>query len=255
MPSALEQQRAAAALILDVTSDVGFALAGSGAIREHGLLRRPTRGVALFTNDTGTEAFAAAVERAVVTLTHHDHQVIIGWSADRFARLAVIASDGYQFEVDLGVDWRAHEPVRLHVGPVLDVQDAVANKLGALYSRAAPRDYLDVDAIRQSERFSDAELLRLAVGHDPGFDPVLFAEQLSRATTVPASALTEYGVSSEHVLALHHRLTRWAAELVDQRDKEPNGSEHGRESFDAPKTDPRRNPPRHPDRPPPRFSI
>ena len=255
MPSALEQQRAAAALILDVISDAGFALAGSGAIREHGLIGRPTRDVDLFTNDTATEPFASAVERAVATLTDNDHEVVIARSADQFARLAVTASDGYQFEVDLGVDWRAHEPVRLHVGPVLDLQDAVANKVGALYNRAAARDYLDVDSIRQSERFSDAELLRLAVEHDPGFHPVLFAEQLSRATRVPASALTEYGVSPEQALALQQRLTTWATQLVEQQPRQPDATDLGRETFGAPKADPRRDPPTHPDRPPPGFFI
>lgn len=254
MPSALEQQRAAAALILDVISDAGFALAGSGAIREHGLIGRPTRDVDLFTNDTATEPFATAVGRAVATLIDHDHQVVIARSADQFARLAVTASDGYQFEVDLGVDWRAHEPVRLHVGPVLDLQDAVANKVGALYNRAAARDYLDVDTIRQSERFSDAELLRLALEHDPGFDPVLFAEQLSHATRVPASALTEYGVSPEQALALQQRLTTWATQLVEQQPK-PDATDLGRETFNPQRTDPRSDPSTHPDRPPPGISI
>lgn len=66
------------------------------------------------------------------------------------------------FEVDLGVDWRAHDPVWMDIGPVLAVADAVANKVCALFSRAEPRDFLDVDAIRQTGLFSDADLLRIA---------------------------------------------------------------------------------------------
>ena len=255
MPSALEQQRAAAALVLEVISDAGFALAGSGAIREHGLSDRPTRDVDLFTNNTASASFAAAVERAVTALTDHGHQVVLVRSAARFARLAVTGSDGYQFEVDLGVDWRAHEPVRLQVGPVLALADAVANKVGALFNRAAARDYLDVDTIRQSGRFSDDELLRLAVEHDPGFDPVLFAEQLGKVIRVQASALTEYGVSHDQVQALQDRLTTWQQHLQVRHAHQPIDTALGQQVIDAPRSDPRRSPPTRPDRPPPRFSI
>jgi len=59
-------------------------------------------------------------------------QAVLARSAEQFARLAVTAVDGYQFEVDRGVDWRAHDPVQLEVGPVLALEDAVANKIGAL---------------------------------------------------------------------------------------------------------------------------
>jgi predicted nucleotidyltransferase component of viral defense system len=34
-------------------------------------------------------------------------------------------------------------------GPVLHLDDAVANKACALYSRAQARDYIDVDAVRE----------------------------------------------------------------------------------------------------------
>lgn len=37
-------------------------------------------------------------------------------------------------------------------------------------SRAETRDYLDVDAIRRSGRYSDKELLNLARNADAGFD-------------------------------------------------------------------------------------
>ncbi len=75
---------------------------------------------------------------------------------------------------------------------MLALTDAVANKVGALYSRAAARDFLDVDAIRQSGRFADAELLRLAIEHDPGFEPLMFADQLGLVATVRPSLVAEY---------------------------------------------------------------
>lgn len=213
MTSAAEQQRTVAALILNVISGDDFALAGSGALREHGLIDRPTQDVDLFTVDAATERFGAAVERTIATLIEHGYQVVPVRRLPQFARLAVTASDDYQFEVDFGVDWRAHEPVWLAVGPVLALTDAVANKVGALYSRAAARDFLDVDAIRQSGRFTDAELLQLASEHDPGFDLLMFADQLGQVSGLRASLLAEYGVSAVELVALQQRLQTWRQQI------------------------------------------
>ena len=46
---------------------------------------------------------------------------------DTFARLTV--TDGsHTSKVELGVDWRANEPILMAVGPVLHPDDAFANK-------------------------------------------------------------------------------------------------------------------------------
>ena len=45
------------------------------------------------------------------------------------------------------MDWRMNEPIRLAIGPVLHADDAVANKVCALFGRAEIRDYVDVAAI------------------------------------------------------------------------------------------------------------
>jgi hypothetical protein len=50
----------------------------------------------------------------------------------------------------MGLDWRKHSPVQLAIGPVLDADDAVANKVCALFGRAEVRDYIDVDAVLAS---------------------------------------------------------------------------------------------------------
>ena len=67
-----------------------------------------------------------------------------------------------------------HQPVTLAIGPVLHPDDAVANKVCALFSRAQARDYIDVDAVLQSGRYTSDELLALAQSHDPGFDVAVF---------------------------------------------------------------------------------
>ena len=78
-----------------------------------------------------------------------------------FARLDV-RSAAESSKVELGLDWRKNEPIRLAVGPVLHADDAVANKVCALFGRAEVRDYVDVDAILTSGRYTEHELLSLA---------------------------------------------------------------------------------------------
>ena len=54
-------------------------------------------------------------------------------------RLARIDSgDGRPSKVDLGVDWRANEPIQMTIGPVLHPDNA--------------RDFIDIDAALQSGR-------------------------------------------------------------------------------------------------------
>jgi hypothetical protein len=113
----------------------GFALAGRGAIREHGVIERPTEDVDLFTTSQDVTAFSAAVDQ----VTHScggAATVSSNRRAAQFARLRVDSADGVQLDLDLGVDWRQDDPVILEVGPVLSLSDAVGNKVSALYTLA-----------------------------------------------------------------------------------------------------------------------
>lgn len=58
----LEQQRVVTRVALEAIGESGFALAGSSAIREHGLINRPTRDVDLFTSNRDPDTFTAAVD-------------------------------------------------------------------------------------------------------------------------------------------------------------------------------------------------
>ncbi|MET4622960.1 hypothetical protein ABIE18_004440 [Arthrobacter sp. 2762] len=116
--------------------------------------------------------------------------------------------------MDLGVDWRAVEPVTLSIGPVLSLEDAVGSKVVAVYSRAEVRDYLDLDAIRESGRFTDGQLLDLAADRDPGFDVAMFAGQLEQINRITSTLrVQEYGVEEQELAQLKSRLSGWANEL------------------------------------------
>ncbi|MBB1514769.1 hypothetical protein H5398_02095 [Tessaracoccus sp. MC1679] len=94
------------------------------------------------------------------------------------------------------------------------IEDAVANKVGALYSRGEPRDYLDVDAIRESGRFAEDHLLSLAAQHDPGFDVTLFATRLRAVESLVPDDIAEYGISSTDLDAIKRRLLAWGQGLT-----------------------------------------
>jgi hypothetical protein len=210
---AVEFQRDVTRVALAGIEQCGFALAGSGAIREHGVIERPTEDVDLFTARQDVEEFGSAVERVVMDLRGSGLTVEVSRRFAQFARLHVRSVAGLQLEIDLGVDWRQDDPVRLGVGPVLSLADAVGNKVSALYSRGEPRDYLDVDAIRASGRFTDEQLVAAAAERDPGFEVSMFAQQLDAARRITPADVDRYGVDDEQLRAIIVRCTHWAAQL------------------------------------------
>lgn len=115
------------------------------------------------------------------------------------------------------MDWRKNEPVRLAVGPVLHADDAVANKVCALFGRAEVRDYVDVDAILSSGRYTEDELLDLAADHDPGFDRSWFAEALSAVDRLPDRLFQPYDLSPDDTTALKARMRAWAQRIGTSR--------------------------------------
>lgn len=205
----------------------GFALAGSGAIREHGMIDRPTEDVDLFTTSQDVTEFSAAVDQVTEQLRGSGFTVDQTRRAAQFARLHVATSDGRQLDVDLGVDWRQDDPVRLDVGPVLSLADAVGNKVSALYSRGEPRDYLDVDAILRSGRFTDEQLVTAAAERDAGFEVGMFAQQLAGVRRLTPRDVRGYGVTAEDLEEVKTRCTRWADTLQQQRASEPHGGISG----------------------------
>ncbi|MEV0273455.1 nucleotidyl transferase AbiEii/AbiGii toxin family protein [Hamadaea sp. NPDC050747] len=122
-------------------------------------------------------------------------------------------ASGESSTVELGVDWRAFPPVPLAIGPVLHPVDAAANKLCALFGRAAVRDYIDVYGVLKDGRYTGPELQQMAADHDPGFEAGIFAEALQAVTRLPASAFESYKLNADQVEAMVIRLLAWAEEI------------------------------------------
>jgi Nucleotidyl transferase AbiEii toxin, Type IV TA system len=201
-----------ARVALDVAALYGFALAGGYAVQAHGFLDRPSADVDLFAEASAQFDFSHAVDAVIAAYQRDGLEADAEVRSSTFARLSV-SSGEERAKVELGVDWRKNEPIRLAVGPVLHADDAVANKVCALFGRAEVRDYVDVAAILASGRYSEEDLVNLAAEHDPGFDPAWFAEALEAVDRLPATLFASYGLSPQDVSVLKAQMRAWAGKI------------------------------------------
>lgn len=82
-----------------------------------------------------------------------------------------------------------------------------------MFSRAETRDYLDVDAIRQSGQYSDDGLLVLAQRADAGFDLERFAQCLDQVEDIQPEEVGLYGLTAEQLDGVKTRTKAWAARI------------------------------------------
>ncbi len=178
------------------------------------MVERPSEDVDLFTGWNRRGEFEEAVAAVVGAYASDGLSVTIEKRFDTFARLSVANERGEDSKVELSVDYRANEPVRMAIGPVLHPDDAVANKMGALFGRAQARDFIDVDGAITSGRFSRDNLLRLAKQSDGGFDQRMFADVLTEAQKIGDDKFAQYGVYGRDLDDLRARFADWRAELL-----------------------------------------
>lgn len=195
----------------------GLALAGGYAVAAHGIGSRPSGDVDLFTSWQHRNEFPELTAAVLAALEAAGYKASVLMSAETFARLTVTDPDGIEENVELSADWRAHDPVQLDIGPVLHADDAVANKVCALFGRALPRDFLDVDAALTSGRYTRDQLLDLAANADHGFDRLLFADALGALTQITDAAFAEYRVDPGVIAGMRHRFAQWRQELLAGR--------------------------------------
>jgi len=192
----------------------GFALAGGYAVQAAGLLQRPSEDVDLFTAWNRRAEFTTAVTAVIRAYRDSGLTVDVDRQYDTFTRL--IVTDGQcTSKVELGVDWRAHEPLIMAIGPVLHPDDAVANKMSALYGRAMARDFIDIDAALRSGRYTHDMVLRLAERADSGFDRRIFADALAQAHLLDPDDFAPYGITGQALDDLRARFAAWRRDLLD----------------------------------------
>jgi len=200
-----------ARLALAVAERYGFALAGGYAMEAHGLVHRASEDVDLFTDAAGGPGKVAG--KVIEAYQQDGLTVDVDRLTDDFVRL-VVSDDaiGHASNVELCRDWRAFPPVRLEMGAVLSLEDAVASKVLALFGRAFARDFIDVDAA--AARIDRQKLLDLAAEHDPGFDRSFFTEQLRELDHIPDEELAAYGLGPAEITGLRMRFADWRLDLL-----------------------------------------
>jgi hypothetical protein len=207
-------QQGLARIGLDAAERYGFALAGGHAVQAAGFLQRPSEDIDLFTVWERRSEFETAAGAIVEAYRAAGLSVVAERRHDTFTRLTV--SDSVQTaKVELGVDIRANDPVRMAIGPVLHPDDAVANKMRALYDRALARDFIDIDAVMQSGRYDRPALLQLVERSDITFDRSVFADALAQAQLLDDDDFAQYGLVREGLDDLRLRFAVWRAELLD----------------------------------------
>jgi hypothetical protein len=200
-----------ARIALDVVGNRGFVLGGGHAVQLHGMAERPSEDIDLFGVDRGGPAEVEA--DVVAAFRRHRLAVTVTRRTSDLVQMMVSGPCGETCKVDLGIFWRAREPVVLDIGSVLHPDDAAAGKMDALFNRWAPRDFLDVYAIHVSGRYDRRQLEALLVEHNPGFDRAMFAESLGFLARIPDREFEAYGVDKEHVATMRAFFTEWQREL------------------------------------------
>jgi Nucleotidyl transferase AbiEii toxin, Type IV TA system len=200
---------------LAATEPYGFALAGGYAVQAHGFVERVSEDVDLFTVAQSSDDFDRAVESAVKAYRAAGLTVEVSVHNAGFARLNLSDADGTAVKVELGVDWRAHPPVRLAIGAVLHPDDAIGNKLAALYGRAEVRDYVDIGGVLRSGRYTTDDLLRLGMAADPGLVPGVLARALRAIDRVSDGAFAQHGLAEPDIAGLRRLIHAWADQLAD----------------------------------------
>jgi hypothetical protein len=203
-------------IALAVAADYGFALAGGYAVSAHGMGHRLSEDVDLFTDWQLRADFPLAVDKVADAMAASGYAVTVVARSDTFARFLLQDPDrpsGEPEKLELSADWRAHQPVLLSIGPVLHPDDAVANKVCALFGRAQARDFLDVDAAIQSGRYTRERLLELGTAADAGFETAMFADALGALRQISDAAFEFYGITAEELVALRSRFGEWHAEI------------------------------------------
>lgn len=130
-------QEQVAAILLAAADGQAFALAGAGALSVHGLIDRPTEDVDLFSPQPG--GVGQAMPAVLQALKQHGYQAHVRRAPENhggdFAQL-VVQRGADSVSVDMARDWRQHDAVRLHLGPVLHRDDAAASKMTAALGEA-----------------------------------------------------------------------------------------------------------------------
>ncbi len=195
-------------LFFSLPDAASFALAGGSALVYRAVVDRSTKDLDFFVPIENEVRRAS--ERFEAHLVSEGFQFRVVRSAPSFVRL-VVSQGQDEVVVDIGYDFRLHDPERTAIGNVLTLPDLAADKLLALFGRAEARDYVDVYYL--AKRFSTDEMLSWAKAKDPGLDEYVFATMLGH---IDRHDRREFEVDEATFAALSDFFSELRATLVER---------------------------------------
>jgi hypothetical protein len=200
-------QRQIASIVGALPEAHQFALAGGAALIARGDIDRLTRDLDFFGPS------AVQVDRIVPVAEEAFKEA--GFSVKRvregsgFYRLEV-SHDGDVTEVDFGADFRLLPMEQGPLGPTLAGEELAINKVLAVFGRAEARDFVDLSVL--TKRYGLEQLMRRAFEKDPGFEPRVFRDMLTRFERLPRD---EFEISDQGYERLVETIEQWKAILQD----------------------------------------
>ena len=190
----------------------GFALAGGAALIVRGTVDRRTNDLDFFIGHADVDAdtistMVAAVERALGEAGIGSQREVV---SDTFARLTVVTEQD-ECRIDLAVDVRIRPVEQDPQVALVSLEELAADKILALFARAAARDYQDVAALRR--HFSWTVLFELASEKDAGFSVERFLEAVAAFDRLDAD---EFDTSRAGYERLRAEVAGWPSEIRDQ---------------------------------------
>jgi hypothetical protein len=191
----------------------GFALTGGAALIMRGTVHRNTNDLDLFIGHDDIKedtivTMVAAVERALGKAGLGNRREVV---SDTFARLTV-ETEGEECRIDLAVDVRIRPVDRKPDVVLLSLEELAADKVLALFGRAAARDFQDVAALRR--HFSRTVLLELANEKDAGFSVERFLDAVAAFGRLDAA---DFDSSRADYEQLRTEVAEWPQQIRSQQ--------------------------------------
>ncbi|MEV0439967.1 hypothetical protein AB0I84_24315 [Streptomyces spectabilis] len=212
--SAAEPRRRLVVDVLEAGASYPLVLAGGGAVRAHGLVRRSGAGLDFATESPeGMDGIVALVRTG---LAGRGWRVRTGETEPLAARVTAVDPDAggaYEVHVRKEVLWRP--PVLSAYGLVLSLEDAVGTRVRALADRGLARDLVDVRAA--ADRWSRVELEELGRRHArDGFDLTDLLARLGGAEWIDDEEFVRCGLDGLAVGALRRWAQEWADDIAER---------------------------------------
>ena len=105
----------------------------------------------------------------------------------------------------------------MDIGPVLHIDDVVAGKMSTLFTRAEPRDFLDVDAALVTGRYTREQLLEVPEEPTPASTAESWPTCWQCCSGIPTAGSPRTAPIPTASLPCGERFAQWREQLLSDR--------------------------------------